>query len=203
MLWTDLLSCVLLGNCLCLGHPELFFFFFRSTPRKLLIFTYFVAFVHNSMGQLGLSDDSSPDLSLLNSCTPEILPYNLSFCFHWPAHISSPFSIHVHTPPKPAVCLHKLVFLFISLKPTFPYLQLCTFWKLCPRTSRTSGNSLTFFVFLFASDLACKSYTLAAEENAYSKSGIIFRFQKYFTSSQLLTLYEDAFHPCYEYCGYS
>ncbi len=54
----------------------------------------------------------------------------------------------------------------------------------------------------FSSDLSWKIHTTGLAKSASQKLGVLFRFRKFFTSKQLLTLYVGTIRPCMEYCGH-
>ena len=89
----------------------------------------------------------------------------------------------------------KTQFLSISLKQTSPNYQIPFEGSLIEPEDSVNILGLTI-----TSTLSWKPHILSIAKRASKKLGILFRFQKYFTSAQLLKLYKSLIRPCLEYC---
>lgn len=64
------------------------------------------------------------------------------------------------------------------------------------------GDTLSALGLNFRSDLSWKIHTAGLARSASQKLGVLFRFRRFFTSDQLLTLYVGTIRPCMEYCSH-
>ena len=66
----------------------------------------------------------------------------------------------------------------------------------------TQSSSINILGMKISSNLSWKAHILSVAAMASKKLGFLFRAKKYFTSSQLLTLYKAQVRPSMEYCGH-